>query len=188
MYAVVRTGSKQYKVELGEKLNVEKLNAKDGDSVTLETLLINDDKNVITDASELEKLAVKATVVEQTKGEKLIVFKFKKRKRYKKKNGHRQQLTTILIDEIAGKKAEIKKPAKKEEDKEETKKPEVKETKDVKTTDKKEDKAADNKEEAKSEDISKLTVAQLKDLAKEKGISIPSGARKAEIIELINKG
>ena len=88
MYAIVKTGGKQYKVSTGDCLNVEKLEGEAGDKV-------------IADPAEAAKTKVEATIVEQFKGDKQLVFKFKKRKNYKKLRGHRQQLTRIQITSIA---------------------------------------------------------------------------------------
>ena len=111
MYAIVKTGGKQYKVTPGEKINVEKLNAEVGEQVELEAICVVDGGNV-----ELENAAatkVVAEVVEQFKGEKKLIFKFKKRKNYKRLRGHRQQLTRIQIMQIGDVKFEA--PAKAEE-------------------------------------------------------------------------
>ncbi len=100
MYAIVATGGKQYKVAKGDVIDVEKLNAQPGDKVELDVLLLNDGEKTIVGSAPLQDKKVTAEVVEQFKGEKLLVFKFKKRKRYHRANGHRQQLTKIQIVEI----------------------------------------------------------------------------------------
>lgn len=100
MYAIIATGGKQYKVAKGDVLDVEKLDAQPGDKVELPVLLLNDGKQIIVDAASLEDKKVTAEVVEQFKGEKVLVFKFKKRKRYHRANGHRQNLTKIQIVEL----------------------------------------------------------------------------------------
>lgn len=100
MYAIIATGGKQYKVAKGDVLDVEKLDAQPGDKVELPVLLLNDGKQTIVDASSLQDKKVTAEVVEQFKGEKVLVFKFKKRKRYHRANGHRQNLTKIQIVEL----------------------------------------------------------------------------------------
>ena len=96
MYAIVKTGGKQYKVAAGDKINIEKLDAEVGDVVTLPALLIVDGKAVAT-GEEALNVPVTAKVVEQFKGEKVFVVKFHKRKDYKRKNGHRQLLTRVEI-------------------------------------------------------------------------------------------
>ena len=100
MYAIIATGGKQYKVAKGDVLDVEKLDAQPGDKVELPVLLLNDVKQTIVDAASLQDKKVTAEVVEQFKGEKVLVFKFKKRKRYHRANGHRQNLTKIQIVEL----------------------------------------------------------------------------------------
>lgn len=100
MYAIIATGGKQYKVAKGDVLDVEKLDAQPGDKVELPVLLLNDGKQAIVDAASLQDKKVTAEVVEQFKGEKVLVFKFKKRKRYHRANGHRQNLTKIQIVEL----------------------------------------------------------------------------------------
>lgn len=100
MYAIVKTGGKQYKVAEGDVIDVEKLDAQPGDKVALKALLIVDGTTIIADAAELADKPVEAEVVEQFKGKKVLVFKLKKRKRYHRTRGHRQQLTKLKIAAI----------------------------------------------------------------------------------------
>ena len=100
MYAIVKTGGKQYKVAPGDKLNVEKLPVEVGEKVELTAICVVDGETVVADPAEAAKTKVEATVVEQFRGEKQLVFKFKKRKNYKKMHGHRQYLTRIRIDSV----------------------------------------------------------------------------------------
>ena len=100
MYAIVKTGGKQYKVAAGDKINVEKIDAEVGAKVELEAICVVDGETVIADPAEAAKTKVVAEVVEQFKGKKAIVFKFNKRKNYKKLRGHRQQLTRVQIESI----------------------------------------------------------------------------------------
>ncbi len=100
MYAIVKTGGKQYRVEQGQKLLVERLAVEAGDSLVLEPLLFCGDDTVF-DADGLTKVKVDATVVEHLRGPKLTVFKFKPKRGYKRKTGHRQELTRIEITNIA---------------------------------------------------------------------------------------
>ncbi len=100
MYAIVKTGGKQYRVEQGQKLLVERLAVEAGDSLALEPLLYCGDDTVF-DADGLAKVKVDATVVEHLRGPKLTVFKFKPKRGYKRKTGHRQELTRIEITNIA---------------------------------------------------------------------------------------
>ena len=110
MYAIVSTGGKQYKVAEGDIIDVEKLDAQPGDEVQLDVLMLNDGQEVTVDASTLSDKKVTAEELEQFKGEKQLVFKFKKRKRYHRTRGHRQNLTRIRIKalpvEAAAKSAE----------------------------------------------------------------------------------
>lgn len=100
MYAIVSTGGKQYKVAKGDVIDVEKLDAQPGDKVSLDVLMLNDGTNTVVDAAALANKKVTAEVVKQFKGEKVIIFKFKKRKRYRRTRGHRQNLTRLQIVEL----------------------------------------------------------------------------------------
>ena len=118
MYAIVKTGGKQYKVAPGDKINIEKLNVEPGDKVELEAICVVDGDKVEADPEKAAKTKVVATVLEQFKGDKALVFKFKKRKNYKKLRGHRQQLTRVQIESVGSAKAEkpaVKKAAKKDD-------------------------------------------------------------------------
>ena len=99
-YAIVKTGGKQYRVEQGQSLLVEKLDAEDGATVDLEPVLFRSD-DAVFDAAGLKKVKVQAKVVAQEKGEKLRVFKFKPKRGYRRRTGHRQSLTRIEITEIS---------------------------------------------------------------------------------------
>ena len=90
MYAIVKTGGKQYKVAPGDKINIEKLDVEPGDKVELEAICVVDGDKVEADPAKAAKTKVVATVLEQFKGDKQLVFKFKKRKNYKKLRVHRQ--------------------------------------------------------------------------------------------------
>lgn len=100
MYAIVSTGGKQYKVAQDDVITVEKIDAEVGSKVELPVLFLNDGKKIVTDPAKLAKAKVTAEIVDQFKGEKQLVFKFKKRKRYHRANGHRQNLTKIQIVEL----------------------------------------------------------------------------------------
>ena len=104
MYAIVKTGGKQYKVAPGDKLNVEKLPGEAGDKVTLDAICIVDGKNVEADPSKAAGTKVEAVIVEQFRDKKILVFKFKKRKNYKKLQGHRQDMTRIQITAVGSEK------------------------------------------------------------------------------------
>ena len=104
MYAVIKTGGKQYRVEKGDKLKVEKLDAEAGKSVTLdEVVMVSDGKTVTTGAPMVAGASVKATVLEQMRNKKIVIFKKKRRHNYRRKAGHRQHQTVIEITDIAAK-------------------------------------------------------------------------------------
>lgn len=100
MYAIIATGGKQYKVAEGDVLDVEKLDAQPGDTVSLDVLLVNDGTTTVADPAKLADAKVTAEVIEQHRGEKVLVFKLKKRKRYHRTQGHRQYLTKIKVTGI----------------------------------------------------------------------------------------
>jgi large subunit ribosomal protein L21 len=99
MYAIVKTGGKQYRVERGQKLLVERLRAAEGADVTLEPMLYRSE-DVVFDKAGLAQVKVTARVVAHVRGEKLRVFKFKPKRGYKRRTGHRQELTQIEVTEI----------------------------------------------------------------------------------------
>ena len=113
MYAVIRSGGKQYKVSKDDIISVEKLTAKAGDKISLdEVLMISEKDNLIIGDPIIKGATVNAKVVEQTRAKKIIVFKKKRRHNYRRKNGHQQNLTTLKIVDIkatATKKAAAKK-------------------------------------------------------------------------------
>ncbi len=111
MYAIVSTGGKQYKVATDDVLNVEKIEGNVGDKVQLPVIFLNDGKKIVTDPAKLAKAKVTAEIVEQFKGEKQLVFKFKKRKRYRRLKGHRQQLTRLKITKVQATSRATKKAA-----------------------------------------------------------------------------
>ncbi|MEJ2038595.1 MAG: 50S ribosomal protein L21 [Desulfosarcinaceae bacterium] len=101
MYAVVATGGKQYKVEEGEVLRFEKLTGEIGDEVTFDqVLMVSDGEDVRIGQPVVEGATVKGSIVEQGKNKKIIVFKYKRRKRYRRKQGHRQPFTAVKISAI----------------------------------------------------------------------------------------
>ena len=102
MYAVVASGGKQYKVQKDAILRVEKISGDIGAPVSFdEVLMFSDGENVNIGQPVLENISVIGHIVEQDKAKKIIVFKYKRRKRYRRKQGHRQQYTAIKIDSIA---------------------------------------------------------------------------------------
>ena len=102
MYAIIRTGGHQYRVAPGDTIEVEKLDVAPGTDVELgEVLMVSGDDGVVVGTPLVEGAKVLARVVSQGKGEKLIIFKFKAKKRYRRKTGHRQKLTRLAIKEIS---------------------------------------------------------------------------------------
>ncbi|AKM10543.1 50S ribosomal protein L21 [Croceicoccus naphthovorans] len=109
MFAIVRTGGKQYRVAEGDKIAVEKLAGEAGDTITLGDILLAGEGDKLEDAS---KVTVSAEIIAQAKSEKVIVFKKRRRHNYRRKNGHRQQMTLLRITSVgAAKKAAPKKKA-----------------------------------------------------------------------------
>ena len=101
MYAIVNTGGKQYKIQQGDILRVEKIPGEVGSSVSFDkVLMFSDGENVSIGRPVLDNVTVKGHIVEQGKAKKIIVFKYKRRKRYRRKQGHRQRYTAIKIDSI----------------------------------------------------------------------------------------
>ncbi len=99
MYAIIDNGNKQYKVAVGDIVKLEKLNANEGDKVTLNVVMVSDD-NGIKVGAEAESAKVTATVVKQAKDKKIIVFKYKAKKNERKKQGHRQPFTAVKVESI----------------------------------------------------------------------------------------
>ena len=99
MYAIVKTGGKQYMVEQGNKISVEKLNVAEGDTISLEVVALSENGAVKTGAAAASA-KVTAKVLSHGKGKKLIVFKYKPKKDYRKKKGHRQPYTQLEIESI----------------------------------------------------------------------------------------
>lgn len=101
MYAIIATGGKQYKVSEGDVLKVEKLDAQPGDTVTFDQVVAISD-NTLKVAGDVANANVTASVVAQGKGRKVIVYKYKRKTGYHKKNGHRQSFTKVKIEKING--------------------------------------------------------------------------------------
>jgi len=115
-YAVIESGGKQYKVEKGSSLLVDRLNASEGDVVALRPVLFRD-KEIVAEPKELEKVKVEATVAEHLRGPKIKVFKYKAKKGYRRRAGHRSELTRLEVTELklGARKAAAKPKAEKKE-------------------------------------------------------------------------
>lgn len=114
MYAVVETGGKQYKVEEGTSLLVDRLDAKEGDKVALRAVMFRGD-DVVAAPKDLEKVKVEAKVAEHLRGPKIKVFKYKAKKGYRRRAGHRSELTKLEVTGLKMGKAAAKKAAPKKD-------------------------------------------------------------------------
>jgi len=174
MYAIVEIAGQQFKVEKDQKVYVHRLQAEEGKKVSFDNvLLLADGDKVTVGAPAIDGAQVGAKVLKHFKGDKVIVFKKKRRKGYRVKNGHRQALTEIQIDNIIASGAKKPVATKKSAAKTVTKKP---------TTAK--SKIAEVK--APAQDFSKMTVSQLKEIAKSKGITGISSMKKADLISALS--
>ena len=100
MYAIIVTGGKQYKVSEGDEIKVEKLDVEPGKEVTFDNVIAVSDDKTLKVAGDVSSAKVSATLVEQGRAKKVIVYKYKRKTGYHKKNGHRQPFTTVKIDKI----------------------------------------------------------------------------------------
>jgi large subunit ribosomal protein L21 len=180
MYAIVEIAGHQFKVEKDQKVFVNRLQTEEGKKVSFDNvLLLSDGDKVTVGAPAIGGAQVSAKVLKHLKGDKVIVFKKKRRKGYRVKNGHRQSLTEIQIEGIVTSGAKPAKAEKAAPVKKETKKAEPKAA-----APKAEAKPA--KKEESTQDLSKLTVAELREMAKAKGITGLSGMKKADIIAALS--
>ena len=172
MYAIVEIAGQQFKVEKDQKLFVHRLESKEGSKVTFDNVLLlaNGDK-ISVGAPAIDGAQVGVKVLKHFKGNKVIVFKKKRRKGYRVKNGHRQALTEIQVENI------LVSGAKK------TKKVEKSVKADAKPAKKVEKSKTTEKENV---DLSKLTVAALKDMAKNKGVKGISSMKKEDLIKALS--
>jgi large subunit ribosomal protein L21 len=171
MYAIVEISGRQFKVEKKQKLFVNRLDAQEGKKVSFDNvLMVNDGTKFSVGTPNVSGAQVDAKVLKHLKSDKVIVFKKKRRKGYKVRNGHRQAITEIEISDILTGVSKKAAPAKKEAKKTAPAKKEAK-------------KAAPKKEK---QDLSKLSVAALKDMAKSKGITGLSSMKKADLIKALS--
>ena len=192
MYAIVEIAGQQFKVAKDQKLFVHRLQDKEGSKVSFEKVyLLDDGKKVTVGAPAISGAAVEAKVVGHLKGDKVIVFKKKRRKGYRVKNGHRQALTELIIEKIIASGAKTV-AAKSKVDKTPAS-PKASTAKKVVAKSEEKPKVAKavpaKKAPAKVEktDYSKMTVGELKAAAKDKGISGYNSMKKAELIAALNK-
>ena len=186
MYAIVEIAGHQFKVEKDQKVFVNRLATEEGKQVAFDNvLLVADGDKVTVGAPAIDGAQVGAKVLNHLKGDKVIVFKKKRRKGYRVKNGHRQSLTEIQIESIAASGAKKSAPAKAAKSASAKATAEVKAEPKAKATAPKAKAKPALKEDA-SQDLSKMTVAQLKDMAKAKGITGISGMKKADLIAALS--
>lgn len=175
MYAIIETGGKQYRVTEGDVINIEKLLVWPGDEVVFDNVLILGDGDAVQIGTPyVEAAQVFGKVVENGKGQKVIIFKYKSKKDYRKKQGHRQPYTMVEIVGMGTDKPKAAKPVAKET------KPVAKEVKPVEATVAVEAKAVDEAPSLKS-----MKKDELIAFAKDKGIEVDGKATKPVIIEAI---
>lgn len=155
MYAIIETGGKQYKVQNGDRISVEKLNVEDGAAVVFDRVLAaGEGADIKVGDPYLDGLTVEGRAVESGKGKKVVIFKYKAKKDYRKKQGHRQPYTLVEITAVAGEKASVREEAPAEETKPE-------------------------------KSLRSMKKAELIEFAKENGIEIDEKATNAVMIETI---
>ena len=175
MYAIVEISGQQFKVAKDEKIFVHRLDEKEGSEVSFEkVLLLDDGKNIKVGSPTINGVSVDAKIINHLKGDKVVVFKKKRRKGYRVKNGHRQYLSEIQISNISSFK--IKKTTKSD------KSVESKDNADTKEKFKKSPTA----KVKKTKDLTSMNVTDLKNMAKENGIANISKMKKADLIKALS--
>ena len=171
MYAIIETGGKQYRVQNGDQIRVEKLNVEDGKAVVFDKVLVaGEGSDIKIGTPYLDGLTVEGNAIESAKGDKVVIFKYKAKKDYRKKQGHRQPYTLVEITAVAGEKA----APKKEEPKAEPAVDEAPAVEEAKAEEPAEEKALD-----------KMLKSELVEYANAKGIEVDEKALKADILEAI---
>lgn len=168
-YAVIETGGKQYRVEQGTSLLVDRLRAKEGEKIALRAVMFRD-KEVVLGAKDLEKVKVEATVTEHLRGPKVKVFKYKPKKGYRRRAGHRSELTKLEVTEV---KLLSRKPAAAKEEK-----PAAAEKPAAKTTEPAAKPAAAAKPAVKKAPVKKPATKAKKPAAKKPAVKKPAAAKK----------
>ena len=159
MYAIVEIAGQQFKVEKDQKVFVHRLGTEEGSNISFDNvLLLDNDGEITVGAPAINGASVEAKVLKHLKGNKVIVFKKKRRKGYRVKNGHRQALTEIIIESITASGAKKTAPKK-----------------------------ATKKVDAPSNDLSSKTVAELKEMAKAQGVEGISSMKKADLVAALSK-
>lgn len=181
MYAVIETGGKQYRVQNGDQICVEKLNVENGAAVVFDKVLVcGEGADIQVGAPYLEGITVEGEAVESGKGKKVVIFKYKAKKDYRKKQGHRQPYTLVEITAVAGEKAPVKK--------EEPKEAPVEEAAEVQVEEKVEEPAEEAVKAAPvkpAKSLKSMKKAELIEFAKENGIELDEKATNAVMIETI---
>ena len=186
MYAIIETGGKQYKVQNGDQVRVEKLNAEAGSTVVFDKVLAaGEGSDIKVGTPYLEGLTVEGEVVESGKGDKVIIFKYKSKKDYRKKQGHRQPYTLVEITSVAGVKAEPKKEEPAEAPAEEVVEEAVEAVEEAPVEEAAEEAAEVVEEAAEEKPLEKMLKAELVEYAEKNGIEIDAKATKAVILEAI---
>ena len=175
MYAIVEISGQQFKVEKDQKIFVHRLDEKEGSEVSFEkVLLLDDGKNIKVGSPTINGVSVDAKIINHLKGDKVVVFKKKRRKGYRVKNGHRQYLSEIQISNISS--SRVKKTKKSAES------IKVK----AKTNTKAKAKISPATNVKKTKDLTSMNVTDLKNMAKENGIANISKMKKADLIKALS--
>tara|TARA_B100001057_G_scaffold287405_1_gene287472 strand:+ start:2452 stop:2979 length:528 start_codon:yes stop_codon:yes gene_type:complete len=175
MYAIVEISGQQFKVAKDEKIFVHRLDEKEGSDISFEkVLLIDDGKDIKVGSPTINGACVDAKIINHLKGDKVVVFKKKRRKGYRVKNGHRQYLSEIQISNISSSRVKVTKKS--------AESVKVK----VKTNTKTKAKKSPATNVKKTKDLTSMNVTDLKNIAKENGIANISKMKKADLIKALS--